>query len=150
VPGKSSIYPLIYADLLQQCGDYDLCGQCLPLLASSDLHPVSHTFKAMLHPGLEERIKVSGQESESRHNATCDLCSQTIIGVRLKCLDCYDWDSCQNCASSLEEKHPGHSFVKLHKASDYVGNAAVDARENVRHPHVICDGTSSVVSQETD
>ncbi|WVW85664.1 hypothetical protein I302_107702 [Kwoniella bestiolae CBS 10118] len=132
----------------EQCPDYDLCGSCLPLLHSSDLHPSAHTFKAMLHRDLEERIKINteGRAEESvRHPATCDLCSLAITGIRWKCLNCPDWDSCNSCAATITETHPGHSFVKLHKSSDYVPNASVEEKENVSHPHVICDGCNGYI-----
>ncbi|WVN85881.1 uncharacterized protein L203_101033 [Cryptococcus depauperatus CBS 7841] len=129
-----------------QCPDYDLCGSCLPLLHTSELHPIAHTFKAMLHPELQERIKLTpdGNADESSvHAATCDLCNLTIVGVRWKCLNCPDWDSCGNCASSLNQNHPGHSFVKLYKKSDYVVSAAMEARDMVDHSNVSCDGCMS-------
>ncbi|WRT68363.1 uncharacterized protein IL334_005339 [Kwoniella shivajii] len=132
----------------EQCPDYDLCGSCLPLLHSSDLHPSAHTFKAMLHRDLEERIKINpeGQAEENvRHPATCDLCNLAITGIRWKCLNCPDWDSCNSCAATITETHPGHSFVKLHKSSDYVSNASVEEKESVSHPHVICDGCNGYI-----
>lgn len=135
----------------EQCADYDLCGSCLAYLHTSDLHPVTHTFRAMLHRGLEERIKFGGTEptrathQASRHPATCDLCSENIVGVRWKCLNCPDWDCCSSCARSVSLTHPGHSFVKLHKPTDYVGNAAWDAKSNVHHPFVVCDGCNTSI-----
>ncbi|KAL1406420.1 hypothetical protein Q8F55_008119 [Vanrija albida] len=137
----------------EQCPDYDLCGSCLPLLHTSDLHPATHTFRTMLHRGLEERIKFTTTGAESQrpshrttaHPATCDLCSQTIIGVRWKCLNCPDWDCCSTCAKSVDNTHPGHSFVKLHKPTDYVTNPTWDARYNVNHPFVICDGCNVTI-----
>ncbi|WWD02545.1 hypothetical protein V865_000585 [Kwoniella europaea PYCC6329] len=132
----------------EQCPDYDLCGSCLPLLHSSDLHPSAHTFKAMLHRDLEERIKLDDEgraEQSVRHPATCDLCSLAITGIRWKCLNCPDWDSCNHCAATITETHPGHSFVKLHKSSDYVSNTSVEEKESVSHPHVICDGCNSYI-----
>lgn len=128
----------------EQCPDYDLCGSCLPLLHTGELHPTAHTFKAMLHPRLEERIKLPGEEN-IRHPASCDLCSQTIIGVRWKCLNCPDWDACNSCSATIDETHPNHSFVKLYKASDYVTNAVVETKADIRHPHVVCDGCDKPV-----
>ncbi|WVQ81887.1 hypothetical protein IAT38_004014 [Cryptococcus sp. DSM 104549] len=127
----------------EQCPDYDLCGSCLPLLHTSDLHPSTHTFKAMLHRDLAERIKLtpSGETSPSAteaHPAACDLCNKSIVGVRWKCLNCPDWDACNACAGVLSEVHKGHAFVKLYKATDYVGGGVEE--EGVQHPHVTCDG----------
>ncbi|ORX38533.1 hypothetical protein BD324DRAFT_577929 [Kockovaella imperatae] len=126
----------------EQCPDYDLCGSCLPLLHTGDLHPPNHTFRAMLHRGLEDRIKLSGtvQNSRARHPASCDLCSQSIIGTRWKCLNCPDWDCCDSCSATMNETHPGHSFVKLYKGADYITSEAEDMKNNVKHPHIICDG----------
>lgn len=135
----------------EQCNDYDLCGSCLPLLHTDALHPGSHTFKAMVHPGLEERIKFGGTTSSraphqhSRHPATCDICSEVIVGVRWKCLNCPDWDCCSACSKLVPNVHPDHSFVKLHKPTDYVVNAAWDAKNDVHHPFVICDGCNLTI-----
>ena len=126
----------------EQCPDYDLCGSCLPLLHSGELHPSTHTFKVMLHRGLEDRIKLPTNETEDRvrHPATCDLCSQNIIGVRWKCLNCPDWDCCSSCSATIQDTHPGHSFARLYKATDHVFNAESEAKAHTRHPHVVCDG----------
>lgn len=133
-----------------QCPDYDLCGTCLPLLYNNALHPETHTFTAMLHHGLEDRIKFGGSAARaphqhSRHPATCDICSQVVVGVRWKCLNCPDWDCCSSCSQSLADIHPGHSFVKLQKPTDYVTNPAADAKHNVHHPFVICDGCNQTI-----
>lgn len=133
----------------EQCPDYDLCGSCLPLLHTEELHPPSHSFKAMLHRGLEERIKFGGTEPtrttphSSRHPATCDVCSQNIVGVRWKCLNCPDWDCCSSCAKSVATTHPGHSFVKLHRPTDYVSHPG--SYNNVVHPYVVCDGCDETI-----
>lgn len=124
----------------EHCPDYDLCGSCLPLLNTSALHPASHTFKAMLHRDLKDRINLSDGTESSVHNATCDVCQLRIAGVRWKCLNCPDWDACSSCAPGLDHSHPGHSFVKLYRSSDYVVSAALEEREAVVHPHVTCDG----------
>lgn len=126
----------------EQCPDYDLCGSCLPLLHTSDLHPSHHTFQAMLHRGLDNRVKFSQDYgvSNDRHPATCDLCSQSIIGVRWKCLNCPDWDCCSSCSTSILDLHPGHSFVKISRPSDYVDPTGQTSRHGVRHPHIVCDG----------
>ncbi|BEJ17877.1 hypothetical protein CspHIS471_0701450 [Cutaneotrichosporon sp. HIS471] len=135
----------------EQCSDYDLCGSCLPFLYTDALHPSSHTFKAMVHPGLEERIKFGGSTSSraphqsSRHPATCDICNEVIVGVRFKCLNCPDWDCCSACSKLIPNVHPDHSFVKLHKSTDYVMNAAWDAKNDVHHPYVVCDGCNLTI-----
>lgn len=125
----------------ENCPDYDLCGSCLPLLHTGDLHPAHHTFKAMLHRGLEDRVKVTA-DADAHHPATCDLCSTGIIGVRWKCLNCPDWDCCQSCSASLGETHPGHSFGQFHKASDHIRVATASPAV---HKNIICDGCEKLV-----
>lgn len=112
------------------------------MLHTSDLHPSHHTFQAMLHRGLDNRVKFSQDYgvSNDRHPATCDLCSQHIIGVRWKCLNCPDWDCCSSCSTSIAINHPGHSFVKITRPADLVSLSNDDSRLGVRHPHIICDG----------
>ena len=137
--------PLLSADL-KQCPDYDLCGACLPLLHTSELHPVSHTFKAMLHRGLTDRIKLPSDAPElagGKHPAFCDVCQATIVGVRWKCLNCPDWDCCDKCAMTVDVSHPGHSFVKLKNPSDYVKAPSADANGSTEHSDVICDSEST-------
>ncbi|KAI9445054.1 hypothetical protein H4582DRAFT_2181459 [Lactarius indigo] len=52
------------------------------------------------------------------HNATCDLCSSSIIGDRFKCFDCPDFDVCSSCYAIVPAQHPGHSFARLHDPTD--------------------------------
>ncbi|KAH9047560.1 hypothetical protein EDB84DRAFT_1460952 [Lactarius hengduanensis] len=53
------------------------------------------------------------------HNATCDLCSSSIIGDRfVKCFDCPDFDVCSSCYAIVPAQHPGHSFARLHDPTD--------------------------------
>ena len=104
----------------------------------------------MLHRGLEERVTlcVAGQDGGVKHPASCDLCSQSIVGVRWKCLSCPDWDCCTACSASIREQHPHHSFVKLYKAADYVSNDVSDVKSSINHPNIICDGKGCTCSYE--
>lgn len=56
------------------------------------------------------------------HNATCDRCYSTIVGVRHKCLDCEDYDLCQSCFTegSLQHFNDTHRFLRLHEARKLV------------------------------
>ncbi|KIM31741.1 hypothetical protein M408DRAFT_327187 [Serendipita vermifera MAFF 305830] len=60
-----------------------------------------------------------GAPTRVAHNATCDLCSNRIIGMRFKCLECPDFDTCQTCYDNVAgEQHPEHSFVKMGAVGD--------------------------------
>jgi hypothetical protein len=118
---------------------------------TSDLHPATHA-PDRLHRGLEERIKFTTTGAESQrpsHRSAPPRHLRSLLadyrGVRWKCLNCPDWDCCSTCAKSVDNTHPGHSFVKLHKPTDYVTSPSWDARYNVNHPFVICDGCNVTI-----
>ena len=51
-------------------------------------------------------------------NIKCENCNQKpIIGIRYKCLECPDYNLCNNCMILNDEKsfHPHDSFVKIRK-----------------------------------
>ncbi|KAF8902205.1 hypothetical protein CPB84DRAFT_872884 [Gymnopilus junonius] len=54
------------------------------------------------------------------HNAFCNLCEAKIFGERYKCTNCPNFDACTSCFSNLGEKHPGHTFVRVHQQIDYI------------------------------
>jgi len=97
------------------------------------------------------------------HFAYCDNCnnSQFISGVRYKCLECPDFDLCEDC---MEKKvHAIHGFRKITESvHPCPGRRNVPTRwtpcrgvstctepevpvapESVVHPHVYCDGCNN-------
>jgi hypothetical protein len=55
-----------------------------------------------------------------RHPAACDVCKKAIIGVRMKCLNCEDYDMCEACEQRNPVEHlhtDGHIFAKIYKPS---------------------------------
>lgn len=72
-----------------------------------------------------------------RHNAVCDTCDRHIAGNRYKCLECPDYDACENCWAAVQKDHSAHRFVKC---SD---NSIIPARAvkpTQIHTGVLCDG----------
>lgn len=119
------------------------------MLDTHNVHTPHHTFKAMLHPGLMERVLLAPEPTPApvkpvpkpaEHLATCDSCDRTIIGVRWKCLDCPDWDACHACAAVLPQIHPGHDFVKLRNATDLVESRQSINKVLAFHKDIMCDG----------
>jgi hypothetical protein len=48
------------------------------------------------------------------HFADCDHCGERIVGFRFKCGTCDDFDLCQKCFPSKNEKHaPEHLFMRI-------------------------------------
>jgi len=47
------------------------------------------------------------------HRAICDNCQAPIVGIRFKCMQCADYDLCEQCEPL--PVHPGHSFMKIAK-----------------------------------
>jgi len=39
----------------------------------------------------------------------CDICNQPLHGIRYKCVDCIDFDMCQECEAKKE--HPQHHIT---------------------------------------
>ena len=52
------------------------------------------------------------------HPATCDSCTNSIFGIRYKCLFCPDYDLCETCEASNLENHThdkDHLFAKIYR-----------------------------------
>uniref|UniRef100_A0A182QRQ3 ZZ-type domain-containing protein n=1 Tax=Anopheles farauti TaxID=69004 RepID=A0A182QRQ3_9DIPT len=46
-------------------------------------------------------------------HVVCDVCDETIVGHRYKCLTCHDYDLCMNCEAKL--RHKDHLMVRIPK-----------------------------------
>ena len=144
-----------------------MCETCIDF--RTQFHPGVHTFSEIVRPGSTPLPSIRGQvEIEQRlrpnptptptpsmtttttpppsvrpviHNATCDVCQKTIQGVRMKCLDCPDYDTCLNCynSSRLSSIHPVHNFVSIHHPNDLKFNNSSPLSSTIHH-HVRCDG----------
>ncbi|KAI9655237.1 MAG: hypothetical protein M1831_004947 [Alyxoria varia] len=94
-----------------------------------------HTFKR-----VDEKADISAEAKSLcgpgrgvRHHAICDGCDKTISGVRHKCLDCPDFDFCNECISSGRMKH-SHRFVRVYEPLEGPSSHATC------HYGIYCDG----------
>ncbi|KAF9270698.1 hypothetical protein L218DRAFT_983139 [Marasmius fiardii PR-910] len=86
-------------------------------------------------PPLPSPPVVSGPSREVIHCATCNLCDSRIRGSRYKCLDCPDFDTCEDCFSITPAHHPRHSFVKFERQEQYIRR---DDPDRPMH-YAVCD-----------
>ncbi|KAA8905993.1 hypothetical protein FN846DRAFT_949516 [Sphaerosporella brunnea] len=123
----------------QDCKDFDLCIACLR--AGEHGHDPRHNFarahKSIILTKDEEALLARGRNV--RHAALCDSCDNSIYGIRHKCIDCPDWDYCNDCIDSAHELHPGHRFVPILDNTIAPFNKSVPL-SSVIHSGVYCDG----------
>ena len=116
------------------CDDFDLCIGC-HTKAKHGHHP-AHTFKQSTEltmlPLAAETMLAPGRNV--RHYAICDGCDKNIYGVRNKCLDCPDFDYCNDCVKNARLSHARHRFAPI-----YAPIAAAHP-STVRHFGIYCDG----------
>ncbi|RKU44424.1 hypothetical protein DL546_006856 [Coniochaeta pulveracea] len=122
------------------CEDFDLCKLCFK--DDKHGHHPKHAFvpaaKGTSFPKeIAERLAPGRGKA---HNAYCDSCNKRINGVRHKCLDCPDWDYCNDCYVNASFIHPGHRFAPVYEHIEPA--VAVNARAASRPVHigVQCDG----------
>ncbi|KAM3425351.1 ZZ-type zinc finger-containing protein P35G2.11c [Cercospora zeina] len=124
------------------CEDFDLCIQCH--VADKHGHHPAHAFEASTGETvlpLASQTKLAPGRN-IRHNAICDGCDKVIFGVRHKCLNCPDWDYCNECIGNASLKHPGHRFAALFQP------IADQAPNVVRHFGIFCDGPLCIKKQQ--
>ncbi|KAH8099823.1 hypothetical protein BXZ70DRAFT_894348 [Cristinia sonorae] len=147
------------------CPDFDLCQDCVSI-GGRTVHSPFHTFFEINKPdtivhtvfsGNGERVPSVGR-SEARaptvevtavnesntertaHNATCNLCDSRIRGVRYKCINCPDFDTCAACFEITTDHHPGHGFMKVETPEVLMLRDSL--RHDVSHP-ATCDNCNS-------
>ncbi|KAK0538787.1 hypothetical protein OC835_001315 [Tilletia horrida] len=102
------------------CKDFDVCTACFDS-CKTDLHahagyieypPASPVPRKSMTSTTAQAVK---KEAPVIHGATCDLCNFTIVGTRLKCLDCPDFDVCSKpgCVGLIPTEHRAHRFVRV-------------------------------------
>ncbi|KAG0345796.1 hypothetical protein BG004_003078 [Podila humilis] len=64
---------------------------------------------------LKSKSHLSNLKYTAIHmNVYCDLCLNTIRGIRWKCTDCDNYDLCQHCHGLAPVRHPNHTFRSIH------------------------------------
>ncbi|KAF2718759.1 hypothetical protein K431DRAFT_287360 [Polychaeton citri CBS 116435] len=116
------------------CDDYDLCIDCFT--DDKHGHHPGHAFdrateKTVL-PAAAGTMLAAGRGV--RHHAICDGCDKNILGVRHKCLNCPDWDYCNECVQDAKTTHPRHRFAALYTPINVWDGSAQ------RHYGIFCDG----------
>jgi outer membrane biosynthesis protein TonB len=106
--------------------DFDLCSTCMLSEAGQKLEP-EHKFKkvaafdalldCLRQGGGVDAFFAGGDKEEAAapapaaHQATCDVCSQTIVGSRFKSLAEHDYDECAPCRAKSSK--PADEFFEL-------------------------------------
>ncbi|WAR57295.1 hypothetical protein PtB15_8B342 [Puccinia triticina] len=90
-----------------------------------------------IHYAVSCRTLNDRSASDKTHHARCDLCTQRISGIRWKCMDCVDWDSCEGCLKNVPAVHPFHRLVPINDPSQLIH---LPAQHLTNHPNVFCDG----------
>jgi hypothetical protein len=95
--------------------NFDLCSTCALSATGAELEKI-HKFKkitafesliACLNNGgtFDAAFETEQVPKVQQHCASCDICSQMIVGDRYKCLDCLDYDECASCRSASKHDH---------------------------------------------
>lgn len=123
----------------QQCDDFDLCRTCFSQDAHG--HHPGHAFQpAVAGTPLPEHVAVKLNPGRNQpHYALCDGCDKFITGIRHKCLECPDWDYCEECMLSAGVNHPKHRFVSVYEPLQLTALSESHGAQSV-HSGIFCDG----------
>ncbi|CAG8491365.1 2201_t:CDS:1 [Dentiscutata heterogama] len=102
-------------------------------------HNDNNTFLSI--PRTSHIFTNSRQLNGSYHNAICDYCDSVIAGVRYKCINCPDFDLCNNCVALAPIQHPGHTFIPIHRN----GEPEIKPSNSVFHPGIRCDACGKAI-----
>ncbi|PKY48985.1 hypothetical protein RhiirA4_404956 [Rhizophagus irregularis] len=71
-----------------------------------DINDLHHLFIEQ-----ERFLKKKNQQENGMHQASCNVCTKRIVGVRYKCGHCDNFDICSNCETSNHDRN--HVFIKI-------------------------------------
>ena len=110
-----------------ECQDFDLCGDCFEARISIKPHVKGHPMVRYTGPNeifgdFVENESVTYEKLKEQFNGvvhetvTCDGCNtEQIVGLRLKCDECNDFDLCSTCFEKKVEKndHKSDHFILI-------------------------------------
>jgi hypothetical protein len=137
---ESGVHPHVICDGCDQnirgirykcasCPDYDLCSTCYERVEVH--HDAKHAFFQMKTPiRRDQRLRLPyhkplyvqsvdlEKQSDLHEGFYCDGCdSSPIQGIRYRCLECHDYDLCENCNTKGNSLHSNlHAMLCIPKA----------------------------------
>ncbi|KAF8948629.1 hypothetical protein BGZ47_003563 [Haplosporangium gracile] len=70
-------------------------------------------------------------------NVYCDICLNTIRGIRWKCQDCDNFDLCQGCHGLTDLRHPRHTLKPIEKHEDGDDHSSSRSTNNRSHADIL-------------
>ncbi|KAL4246320.1 hypothetical protein ABKN59_008948 [Abortiporus biennis] len=129
-----------------QCNDYDLCDTCMALPDVHGGHARGHGFWPVIEPGNLSSWYAARNKLPVHNHVHCDACNVTVTGIRMKCLDCDDYDLCTSCLASPEQrrKHAAsHVFFPINTPGDKTGYFAAKKQRPTASPDTASHGSNN-------
>ncbi|KAF8931717.1 hypothetical protein BGZ58_007460 [Dissophora ornata] len=126
--------------------DVEPCEQETPSAQEDAIPALKKALKDLSLESRSEKSNVSEEKplKEAVHYSVyCDICLNTVRGVRWKCQDCDNYDLCQNCHGLAGLRHPHHTFAPIEKyveeAERPTTRSRYTRRQDVVFHHASCD-----------